>query len=111
MGKRPHRKHFSRCSTRNTFAAIACNIYNDLPEVTSLFKIFADDTSLFPKAIKRKHSKTELNKDLALISALIIYESSVRPFHDYANIMYNKPFNHRALQGRNPHLEKQLLPK
>ena len=32
--------------------------------------MFADDTSLFSKAIDRKHSEKELNKDLKLISQL-----------------------------------------
>ena len=42
---------------------------NDLPEgVASLCKIFADDTSLFSKAVNRTHSEAELNKDLELIS-------------------------------------------
>ena len=42
---------------------------NDLPDgLTSLCKIFADDTSLFSKAINRKKSEIEPNKDLKLIS-------------------------------------------
>ena len=41
---------------------------NDLPlKATSLYKIFADDTSLFSKTIKRKHCEFELNKDLKMI--------------------------------------------
>ena len=42
---------------------------NDLPDgLTSIFKIFADDTSLFSKAINKKKSEVEPNKDLKLIS-------------------------------------------
>ena len=42
---------------------------NDLPdELTSLCKIFADDTPLFSKAINRKKSEIDPNKDLKLIS-------------------------------------------
>ena len=42
---------------------------NDLPDrLTSICKIFADDTSLFPKAINNKKSEIEPNKDLKLIS-------------------------------------------
>ena len=36
--------------------------------MASSCKIFADDTSLFSKAINRTHSEAELNKDLELIS-------------------------------------------
>ena len=36
--------------------------------MASLCKIFADDTSLFSKAVNRTHSEAELNKDLELIS-------------------------------------------
>ena len=42
---------------------------NDLPDgLTSICKIFADDTSLFSKAINKKKSEIEPNKDLKLIS-------------------------------------------
>lgn len=42
---------------------------NDLPdELTSLCKIFADNTSLFSKTINSKKSEIEYNKDLKLIS-------------------------------------------
>ena len=42
---------------------------NDLPDgLTSIFKIFADDTSLFSKVINKKKSEVEPNKDLKLIS-------------------------------------------
>ena len=42
---------------------------NDLPDgLTSLCKIFADDASLFSKAINKKKSEIEPNKDLKLIS-------------------------------------------
>ena len=42
---------------------------NDLPDrLTSICKIFADDTSLFVKAIIKKKSEIEPNKDLKLIS-------------------------------------------
>ena len=42
---------------------------NDLPDgLTSICKIFADDTSLFSKAINKKKSKIEPNTDLELIS-------------------------------------------
>ena len=42
---------------------------NDLPDrLTSLCKIFADDTSLFSKAINKKKSEIEPNKDLKLTS-------------------------------------------
>ena len=42
---------------------------NDLPDgLTSICKIFADDTTLFSKAINKKKSEIERNKDLKLIS-------------------------------------------
>ena len=42
---------------------------NDLPDgLTSICKIFADDTSLFWKAIIKKKSEIGPNKDLKLIS-------------------------------------------
>ena len=42
---------------------------NDLPHgLTSICKIFPDDTSLFSKAINKKKSEIEPNKDLKLIS-------------------------------------------
>ena len=42
---------------------------NDLPdEVTSMCKIFADDTSLFSKVIDKNDSNSQLNSDLAKIS-------------------------------------------
>ena len=42
---------------------------NDLPDgLTSICKIFADDTSLFSRAINKKKSEIEPNKDLKLIS-------------------------------------------
>ena len=42
---------------------------NDLPDgLTSLCKIFADDTSLFSMAIDTKKSEIEPNKDLKQIS-------------------------------------------
>ena len=42
---------------------------NDLPDgLTSICKIFADDTSLFSKAINKKKSEIEPNKNLKLIS-------------------------------------------
>ena len=63
-------KHFSRCSARICFGTIiVSNTYKYLPDgLTSLCKIFADDTSLFSKAINRKKSEIEPNKDLKLIS-------------------------------------------
>ena len=42
---------------------------NDLPdELTSMCKIFADDTSLFSKVIDKNNSNSQLNSDLAKIS-------------------------------------------
>ena len=42
---------------------------NDLPDrLTSICKIFADDTSFFSKTINKKKSEIEPNKDLKLIS-------------------------------------------
>ena len=42
---------------------------NDLPDgLTSICKIFADDTSLLSKAINKKKSEIEPNKDLKLVS-------------------------------------------
>ena len=42
---------------------------NDLPDgLTSICKIFADDTSLFLNAINKKKSEIGPNKDLKLIS-------------------------------------------
>ena len=42
---------------------------NDLPyELTSMCKIFADDTSLFSKVIDKNNSNSQLNFDLAKIS-------------------------------------------
>ena len=42
---------------------------NYLPDgLTSIFKIFADDKSLFSKVINKKKSEVEPNKDLKLIS-------------------------------------------
>ena len=44
---------------------------NDLPdELTSMCKIFADDTSLFSKVIDKNNSNSQLNFDLAKISKL-----------------------------------------
>ena len=41
---------------------------NDLPDgLTKLSKIFADDKSLFSKAINRKKSESESNKHLKLV--------------------------------------------
>ena len=41
---------------------------NDLPDrLTSLCKIFADDASLFLKAINKKKSEIETNKDFKLM--------------------------------------------
>ena len=55
MGKRLHGKTFRSYSTRMYFAVVAPNI-NDLPErVTSLCKLFANDTTLFPKVINKKN--------------------------------------------------------
>ena len=49
---------------------LLCLIYiNDLSDgLTSICKIFADDTSLFSKAINKEKSEIEPNKDLKLIS-------------------------------------------
>ena len=57
MGKRLHGKTFRSYSTRMYFAVVAPNTYiNDLPErVTSLCKLFANDTTLFPKVINKKN--------------------------------------------------------
>ena len=42
---------------------------NDLPDgLTSMCKIFADDTSLFSKVIDKNNSNSQLNSDLAKIS-------------------------------------------
>ena len=42
---------------------------NDLPdELTSMCKIFADDTSLFSKVIDKNNSNSQLNSDLAKIN-------------------------------------------
>ena len=42
---------------------------NDLPEgLTSMYKIFTDDTSLFSKVIDKNNSNSRLNSDLAKIS-------------------------------------------
>ena len=42
---------------------------NDLPaELTSMCKIFADDTSLFSKVNDKSNSNTQLNSDLAKVS-------------------------------------------
>ena len=42
---------------------------NDLPdELTSMCKIFADDTSLFSTVIDKNNSNSQLNSDLAKIS-------------------------------------------
>ena len=42
---------------------------NDLPDgLTSMCKIFADDTSLFSKVIDKNNSNSRLNSDLAKIS-------------------------------------------
>ena len=64
-------KNCSRCSAKICFGIIIVpNIYkNDLPEgLTSLCKIFADDTSPFLRTINRRKSEIEPNKDLKLIS-------------------------------------------
>ena len=63
-------KCFSRCSARSVLGALLFLIYiNDLPDgLTSIFKIFADDTELFSKTINKKKSEIEHNKDLKLIS-------------------------------------------
>ena len=42
---------------------------NDLPDrLTSICKIFADDTSLFPKVFNTNESSNDLNTDLEKIS-------------------------------------------
>ena len=42
---------------------------NDLPDgLTSMCKIFADDTSLFSKVIDKNNSNSQLNSDLAKLS-------------------------------------------
>ena len=57
-------KHFSRCSERICFGTIiAHNIYDLRDGLTSLCKIFSEDTSLFSKAINKKKSETEKEKD------------------------------------------------
>ena len=62
-------KHFNRSSTRICFRAVIIpDKYNDLPDgINLLCKIFAGDTSLFSKAMARKHFEIKLNKDLKLI--------------------------------------------
>ena len=58
-------KCFSKCSARICFGTII----NDLSDrLTSICKIFADDRSLFSKAINNKKSEIEPNKDFKLIN-------------------------------------------
>ena len=73
MGKGFSGKVFSRCSTRICFGVLGPLLFlifiYDLPDrLTSLCKIFADDTSLLSKVINRKKSEIEPDKDLKLIS-------------------------------------------
>ena len=63
-------KYLCRCSTRSGFGPLLFLIYiNDLPDgLTSLCKIFPDDTSLFSKVIDKNNPNSQLNSDLAKIS-------------------------------------------
>ena len=60
----------SWCSTRISFrSSLIFDLYNDLPDgITSICKIFADDTSLFSKVLDVNKSVNELNSVLERIN-------------------------------------------
>ena len=65
-GWRKIKSGVSQGSLRTTFIS---DLYNDLPDgITSICKMFADDTSLSSKVVDINKSVTELNTDLEKIS-------------------------------------------
>ena len=83
---------------------------NDLPDgLTSMCKIFADDTSLFSKVIDKNNSNSQLNSDLAKISkwafqwkisfnpdpnkqAIEVHFSNKRDKENYPPLQYNSTY-------------------
>ena len=88
---------------------------NDLPdEITSSYKIFADDTSLFSKIENKSYSNFQLNKDLQTISKWAFqWKMSFNPdpikeaievcfSHKRDNVVYPPlNFNNNAVQSAN----------